>query len=222
MSMSMKFMSSYTVANSKMLNNSSTSTNSSNQNPKILMIQPYPRTNNIKYNQTQTQNQNTIPIHPQPKIPEKKVVWGPPVWYALHTLSVKVKEDDFQTVRTELLEIIYLTCTHLPCPDCAQHAKEYLDKINFKNIKTKEDLKVMLYQFHNEVNKRKGYPQFEYEKVDEVYSKANTVPILQNFISHFQDRKYRSIKLIATDLHRSLLCNDFKKWFYNNLQHFDE
>lgn len=219
MSMSMKFMSSYTVANSKMLNNSSTSTNSSNKLPQIAMIQPYK--NNMKMRQINNQNQNTIPINPQPKLPEKKVVWGPAVWYALHTLSVKVKEEDFQKVRTELLEIIYLTCTHLPCPDCAQHAKDYLDKINFKNIKTKEDLKVMLYQFHNDVNKRKGYPQFEYEKVDEIYSKANTVPILQNFISHFQDRKYRSIKLIATDLHRSLLCNDFKKWFTNHLQHFD-
>jgi len=215
----MKFMSSYTVANSKMLNNSSTSTNSSNKLPQIAMIQPYK--NNMKMRQINNQNQNTIPINPQPKLPEKKVVWGPAVWYALHTLSVKVKEEDFQKVRTELLEIIYLTCTHLPCPDCAQHAKDYLDKINFKNIKTKEDLKVMLYQFHNDVNKRKGYPQFEYEKVDEIYSKANTVPILQNFISHFQDRKYRSIKLIATDLHRSLLCNDFKKWFTNHLQHFD-
>jgi hypothetical protein len=195
-------MSNYTVANSKQ----------NNSKPSISMVHQYKPT--------------IIPSSPQNEIPitdpiEKKVKWGPAVWYALHTLSVKVKEDSFQTVRKDLLEMIYMTCIHLPCPDCANHAKEYLDKMNFNNIKTKEDLKVMLFQFHNDVNKRKGYEQFPYEKIDEMYSKANTVPVLQNFLAHFQDRKYRSIKLLATDLHRNLLSNDFKKWLNINMHHFD-
>lgn len=201
----MRFMSNYTVANSNIANHSKNT---------IPMITPY----------KPTMIPSSVPsITVQPReLSTKKVLWGAPVWYALHTLSVKVKDDKFNIVKNELLELIYMTCTHLPCPDCAQHSKTYLDKINFANIRNKEDLKVMLFQFHNEVNKRKGYPQFEYEKLDEMYSKANTVPILQNFLSHFQDRKYRSIKLIATDLHRSLLSNDFKKWFQINIQYFDQ
>lgn len=206
MSMSMRFMSNYTVANSKIQNNSV---------PSISMVHQYKPTIIPSSPQNETQPKETIdPL-------EKKVKWGAAVWYALHTLSVKVKEDGFQTIRNDLLEMIYMTCIHLPCPDCANHAKEYLDKMNFNNIKTKEDLKVMLFQFHNSVNKRKGYEQFPYEKIDEMYSKANTVPILQNFLAHFQDRKYRSIKLLASDLHRNMLSNDFKKWLNTNIHHFD-
>jgi len=198
-------MSNYTVANSNIQNHSKN---------KLSMITPYKP-------KIIPSSVASITVQPQ-EVSTKKVLWGAPVWYALHTLSVKIKDDKFNIVKKDLLELIYMTCINLPCPDCAQHAKTYLDKINFTNIQTKEDLKVMLFQFHNEVNKRKGYPQFEYEKLDEMYSKANTVPILQNFLSHFQDRKYRSIKLIATDLHRSLLSNDFKIWFIQNIKYFDE
>jgi hypothetical protein len=103
---------------------------------------------------------------------------------------------------------------------CASHATDYMNKINFNAIQTKEDLKRMLFTFHNEVNKRKGYPQFPYDKVDEKYSLALTSNIIRNFMVHFTDRT-RSIKLLAGDLHRAQLSEVLKKWFNDNIQCFD-
>jgi len=149
----------------------------------------------------------------------KKVKWGEPTWFLFHTLSVKVKDSDFQKIRVDLLNRIYAISTNLPCPDCANHAKLYLDGINFNTIQTKEDLKQMLFTFHNEVNKRKGYPQFPYEELDAKYSLAVTNNIIRNFMYHFSDRN-RSIKLMASDLFRARLCELLKTWFNENIQSF--
>jgi hypothetical protein len=151
--------------------------------------------------------------------PKKTMKWGEPTWFLFHTLSVKIIDSEFQKIRTDLLNRIYAICTNLPCPDCANHAKAYLDGLNFNTIQTKEDLKHMLHTFHNVVNKRKGYPQFPYEELDEKYSKAITTNIIRNFMAHFSDRN-RSIKLLATDLHRARLCEVLKVWFNTNIVYF--
>jgi hypothetical protein len=172
-----------------------------------------------------------IPIQPvqpileqsiQPPIENvpKKVKWGEPTWFLLHTLSVKVKESEFKNIRLDLLNRIYAICTNLPCPDCANHAKIYLDSINFNTIQTKEDLKILLYTFHNNVNKKKGYPMFPYEQLDEKYSLAITNNIIRNFMVHFSDRN-RSLKLLVGDLQRYQLCNVLKNWFNEHIMCFD-
>jgi hypothetical protein len=108
----------------------------------------------------------------------------------------------------------------LPCPDCANHAKTYLDGINFNTIQTKNDFKKLFHTFHNVVNQLKGYDFFPYERLDEKYSNAITTNIIQNFMIHFSDRN-RSLKLLATDLHRQRLCESLKMWFNNNIMYFN-
>jgi hypothetical protein len=165
-----------------------------------------------------------MPVVPQQIVvtppPERKVKWGPAVWFLLHTLSVKIKADQFQSVRNDLFNNIYTICTNLPCPDCSNHAKSYLDGINFSLIQTKDDLKKLLWTFHNEVNKRKGYPFYPFDKIDEVYSMAVTNNIIIHFMTHFSDRN-RSLKLLATDLYRANLCKSLKEWFNNNITAFN-
>lgn len=206
--MNMRFMSSKTLANSNQQN--------LNKINMMAISQPQFRLSN-PVNQTQQIQQIAIPT----KRPEQKVKWGPPIWYGLHTLAEKVKEESFSKIREPLLKWIYGICTNLPCPDCSMHAKIYLDGVNFNLIQSKHDLKLLLFRFHNSVNERKGYPAFNYEELNSKYSVAITKNILQNFILFFEDRKHRSVKLIASDLHRSLLSNEFKKWLNENIQHFN-
>jgi hypothetical protein len=118
------------------------------------------------------------------------------------------------------LNQIYAICINLPCPDCANHAKIYLDGINFNTIQTKYDLKWFLWSFHNSVNQRKGYPIFPFDDLDVKYSVAITKNIIQNFMVHFSDRN-RSIKLLPTDLHRQRLCVTLKTWFNANIARFE-
>jgi hypothetical protein len=151
--------------------------------------------------------------------PEKKILWGPAIWFLLHTMAEKVKPELFSSIRVELLNNIYSICVNLPCPLCSNHAKEYLDKINFNTIQTKLDLKILLFNFHNDVNKRKNYALFSREELDEKYSRANTVNIIHNFIIFFQD-KYRSPKLIADDLQRKYIAIRLREWFSHNIHSF--
>ena len=202
--MNMKFFSSNTIA----------STNTQSINRVFLMSVRSPNPIPIHENNKQSIIEQSPP-------PVKKVKWGEPTWFLFHTLSVKIKESAFLRIRAELLNNIYAICINLPCPYCANHAKIYLDNVNFNAIQTKEDFKMFMHRFHNDVNRRKGYPAFPYEEVGDKYSFAITTNIIRNFMAHFTDRN-RSIKLLATDLHRTRLCATLKEWFNANIHAFNE
>ena len=158
------------------------------------------------------------PMSTEPTV--KKMKWGEPTWFLFHTLACKVKEDCFQKVRGDLLNHIYSICANLPCPTCANHAMEYMKNINFNTIRTKQDLKDMLYVFHNTVNKKKNYPQFTYDDLDSKYSTAVTKNIIFNFLYHFQD-KHKSVHMIANDMFRARQVETLKEWFNKNYNCFE-
>tara|TARA_B100000123_G_scaffold256872_1_gene220362 strand:- start:1518 stop:2102 length:585 start_codon:yes stop_codon:yes gene_type:complete len=148
-----------------------------------------------------------------------KMIWGKPTWYFLHTLAEKVKDEHFAAIKGELLGIIYQICCNLPCPLCANHAKKYLDNINFGTINTKNDLIKMLYLFHNEVNARKNYELFNYNEVEKLYSKAKFVNMANNFFYHYNN--YINLKLQSDSLHRKQVVKKVKLWLNNNINHFN-
>jgi hypothetical protein len=151
--------------------------------------------------------------------PQKKMKWGEPTWFLFHTLAAKVKDEHFQSIRLELLNVIVTICKNLPCPDCANHASEYMKKVDFNSIRTKQDLKLMLFQFHNVVNQKKQYPMFSINELESKYSNANLANIIQIFMFYFQDKSH-SIRMIANDLYRSRIADQLKVWFNNNIQYF--
>ena len=150
----------------------------------------------------------------------KKMKWGEPTWYLFHALAEKVKEEQFQSVRGELLNTIYVICKNLPCPMCASHATQYMNAINFNTIKTKNDLIDLLWNFHNEVNQKKNFPIFPHEQLAEKYSRANLINIIQLFMYHFKD-KHASLRMIADDMYRQQISTKMQEWFRQNIQSFD-
>jgi hypothetical protein len=150
----------------------------------------------------------------------KKMKWGPPIWYLFHTLSEKIKPETFMNIKTDLLNMFYTICTNLPCPMCASHATDYMNKINFNAIQTKEQMKDLFFIFHNSVNKKKGYKQFTKEDLDTKYYMANTINIIRNFMHYFKD-KHASIRMIADDLHRQRLAVSMQDWFNKNISYFE-
>lgn len=166
------------------------------------------------------------PIKSESSIPVKMVnenavkssqtmTWGKPTWYFFHTLAEKVRPEEFSNVRQELLDIIYSICVNLPCPDCANHARTYLDKINFNTIQTRDDLKNMLFVFHNTVNQRKGYDIFTIEQLDELYGNANTANIINHFLTTYL-KKNSSPRMIANELFRRRIVNKARDWLNSN------
>jgi len=153
-----------------------------------------------------------------PNIP-KKMKWGEPTWYLLHCLAEKVKENVFDSIRVELLNLIYTICSNLPCPDCASHATEYLNHINYKNIQTKSQLKQVLYNFHNTINAKKKMEIFPRQELEYKYQHMQFIPVIHTFMIHFQD-KHKSVRMIANDFHRSRIAEQIKIWFNNNIKNF--
>ena len=168
-----------------------------------------------KINKQPVQTIQEVPEEPQ----KKKMKWGEPVWFFFHTIAEKVKPESFSIIRMELLQLVTSICRNLPCPTCSEHATKYLENTNINTVKTKEQLIEFFYTFHNEVNKRKGFAQFPRELLQEKYSKANTLNIINHFLVNLLDKSY-SIRMIADDFHRKRLVDDIKKWLAANFQHF--
>ena len=165
----------------------------------------------------------TIVHTPSPETPSptpKKMKWGEPTWFLLHTLAEKVKSESFPLIRNELLQNIYNICTNLPCPVCAEHAKHYLNSINFTTILTKQDLKIILFNFHNQLNAKKGFPIFAENDLNEKYSKANTVNIIYNFMDSFLE-KDKIPQMMANGMFRRRIASKISEWFTNNIIHFE-
>lgn len=178
-------------------------------------IKPYRVTSiqNVSNEVIHITQENTSP-------PPKKMKWGEPTWFFMHTMAQKIKPEYFQQIRQGLLSQINNVCRNLPCPDCAAHAAQYLDKSNFNRIQTKDELISFLYDFHNSVNLRKGVPQFPKSELYDKYSKGNTVNIIQYFLFHFSD-KSKSIRMISNDMYRMRVIKSLKEWLNSNLQYFD-
>jgi hypothetical protein len=155
----------------------------------------------------------------QPK-PENKMTWGEPIWFLFHTLAQKVKTERFPSIRHEVLNNIYTICTFLPCPLCANHAIEYLNKINFNTIQTKDDLISMLYVFHNEVNKRKNVSAFEFTELEKKYSTAVTINIIKNFMQTFEKRS-KNDRMMSVEFHKRNYIVQLKNWLNMNIHCFD-
>jgi hypothetical protein len=188
-----------------------------------FLIKPLPVVNN----NGKIQNNSNIIIqnnvsNDNSEIPNsKKMKWGEPIWFFFHMLAEKAKIESFHIIRSELLNIIYSICSNLPCPKCTNHAIEYMKRINFNSIQTKNDLKLFLFQFHNEVNQRKNIQPFPYNQLDDKYSKTNTINIINYFFSVYTQNSDFNVTMISYKLQRGMIINKIKKWISDNIQYFD-
>ena len=108
-------------------------------------------------------------------------IWGPNIWYIVHGISYKISNENFLKYKNEFIELIKLLFTNLPCPDCSKDASDKLNKTNFDNMLSKDDMIKYLFDFHNHVNKKTNKPTFLYEKLN-IYEKINLNNINNNIL----------------------------------------
>ena len=80
--------------------------------------------------------------------------WGTPTWYFLHTLIEKLDSNYYKKISNSVTNLIVDLFGNLPCPYCKDHALQYIKKNNIYKIKTKEGMRIYLFNFHNNVSKR--------------------------------------------------------------------
>lgn len=191
-------------------------TNSRTIKNKNVQMQIIPQIKAFPYKSAETakppepvENKSTTP----------KIVWGPAIWFFFHSIAQKVNENSFSIIKNDLFSHIKIICQNLPCPECSTHATNYMNGIDFSKINTREDLKKMLYVFHNEVNKRLGKPEYKYSELNEKYDKANLNRIIPLFFKFFED-KHSSPRMISDDIFTQRLSNSIRKWFDKNIHYF--
>lgn len=150
----------------------------------------------------------------------KVKVWGPYIWYMLHGLAEKIKDKSFYGLKNELLEHIFNICVNLPCPSCSTHSREYLQKIDFKKIKTKQELRLMLLDFHNNVNTRLRKPIFSYQQLIDKYKTVNFNNVINNFFIFFED-KHKTVNMLSNDMYTQRVSNNIRNWLSKNYHHFE-
>ena len=144
-------------------------------------------------------------------------VWGPAVWTLFHTLTEKIDEVAYQVVSPQLFQMIVRICRFLPCPDCASDASIFLAKIKPSDVKSKTQLKELMYLFHNRVNVKKRKKLYNYGNIN-IYKRANLVNVVNNFTSKYQTKG--NMKLIAESFQRQFVVTEFKKWIVSNIRAF--
>lgn len=111
-------------------------------------------------------------------------MWGNNVWFLFHTLAEKIDERRFIESKEDIEYVLKTICNNLPCPECSKHATIELNKVRFDTMNDKEQLKKMLYNFHNHVNKNLKKPLYDEENL-KIYEKANFNTIMKNFLLIF-------------------------------------
>jgi len=144
--------------------------------------------------------------------------WGPPTWIFMHTLSEKIKPSSYPIAGKQIINFIILICRNLPCPECAQHAKEFWAKVKIQNINSKQDLSNLLFVFHNTVNKRRGAKPFKYEDLS-YYKERGVLESFNIFARNFTTRG--NMNLINESFHRNMMLSNLRNWLMNNIQHFE-
>ena len=149
-----------------------------------------------------------------------KSLWGPPCWSIMHILATRIKEEDFENKKESLWFIINQICNNLPCPECRQHAVSLMRQTKKENVlKSKDNLEIFLFDFHNLVNKKKGLRLFTKEEYNLKYKKANIREVVINFINIF-NASSRNNNLMMESFHRQNFIQKFIVWINGNKESF--
>jgi hypothetical protein len=151
---------------------------------------------------------------------KRSLLWGTTTWLLFHWVAANIDAGFFAKNCPLILNHIVGICCNLPCPDCSQHAKDFL-KVNspFKLVRTKEHLQNFLFGFHNVVNKRAKNVEYKREDL-KLYEKRSGVQLLKNWSMFFKIEQ----GIVMNDFMAKQRLQEAKTAFYkflvSNRKHF--
>ncbi len=149
----------------------------------------------------------------------EKYIWGMITWYMFHVIAEKIKPEFFVVARQHMIDFVMQISHNLPCPICAEHAKQHLKRVNFNNIQTKEQFKHFVFAFHNRVNEDLGKP-IQSLDVLERYKSADLNTIIRMFV-HVHNHESFSNKLMMRKHMKNHGIKHFVNWITTNRFMFD-
>lgn len=86
-------------------------------------------------------------------------VWGPYYWNMLHFMSSTYDNNPNPSIKASMKNFIQSLPVILPCKECQDHAFHFIQSSNIEEvIKSRKDLFLFFFNFHNFVNKRLNKP----------------------------------------------------------------
>ena len=149
----------------------------------------------------------------------KKSEWGPHIWTFLHLLTLRIKDEHFETCKESVFGIIKGICSNLPCPYCSQHANNFLKKYNINHIRSKSNFIKIIFLLHNNVNKRLKLPMFDYDNIEKTYKHYNFKIECIRFYHIFQ-QSVHSERMMMYNYHKKEFIKKFKHYMHLNLDEF--
>lgn len=144
----------------------------------------------------------------------EKYIWGMITWYMFHTIAEKIRPEFFTIARTSLINFIMQISHNLPCPICAEHARNHLARVNFEQIQTKEQFKMFVFAFHNRVNMDLGKPQADIS-ILEKYKSANMDRMIQLFVQVHNHESFSNKMMMRKHMKNEGIKN-FVNWYTSN------
>ena len=143
--------------------------------------------------------------------------WGPIIWNFFHTIVESIKDEKYNELYKELFHYIQSICIFLPCPQCSKHAKEYLKRVKDVHLSTKDGFRKMLFNFHNDVNKRNKKPMFEIEDIT-IYKNKSLIICYTNIMTLLT--KYRNLQQLNQSFQRKMILQKLNNWMQKNKNNF--
>ncbi len=138
--------------------------------------------------------------------------WANPTWFFFHTLIEKIHPNHYLLIKDEVMAHIKKICTMLPCPDCAQHATQFMNTV--RTPPTKEDCKKMLFYFHNSVNTNLKKPLYNYDDMS-MYQRVNLLVCYKLFREQFT-KKTNNPRMFLDSMSRTRYIQDLDAWLQKN------
>jgi len=99
--------------------------------------------------------------------------WGSCVWALIHTITV-IDYDEPQSQLhfvKQTLERLQTIESFILCKYCANHYREYLEKLDKEEVMKPMRLFEYMVDFHNQVNKKLNKPEMSLEEAKELWAK---------------------------------------------------
>ena len=97
-------------------------------------------------------------------------IWGPKLWFSLHTMTFNYPENPTEIDKRNYYDFFINLKNVIPCAKCSQHYGEHLENNPLSpNLDKKELFVKWLIDLHNDVNKSLNKRLYSYDEVIKIY-----------------------------------------------------
>lgn len=144
--------------------------------------------------------------------------WAHPTWIFFHSFIEQMNDDFYRQKHNTILQYIKNICSVLPCPHCQEHAVQYMKRINPRNVATRQQMRIMLFEFHNRVNLRLRKSLFQEPNLEQ-YKTINFVKVVKLFQSVMM-KNYTLNRSFNEHMMRKRIISELVQFIRSNINQF--